>query len=377
MFKISLRRFLSIAIKEFIQIARDKPTLGMMVGIPIMQLILFGFVINTNPRNISTAVVNHDKSPIARQLLDSFKNTKYFEFNYVDSLAKAEKLLKINKVGFIFYIKHNFSRELIRGNSPEILLITDNTDPMTTSNAVSAIKSALSSSSVKKTLQGTLNYLIKDIDNIPIAIHPKYNVLHKSQYNIVPGLLGVILTLTLVIVSALTLSRERELGTSEFLLSTPAKPIEIMLGKIMPFLIIGITQVIIVLLAAKLLFNIPFVGSIILLIFTCIPFMVANLSVGMTFSTIAKNQLQAVQFAIFFFLPSLLLSGFMFPFTGMPIWAQTIGNILPLTHFIRIIRGILLKGQIVTEIIPELLPILIFTGVSLFIGLKRFKQTLD
>ncbi len=377
MFNFSTRRFSSIVIKEFLQTVRDKPTLGMMIGIPIMQLILFGFVINTNPKNIPTAVVVHDNSPITRQLLDGIANTEYFKLIRVKALPKAEKMLQNGDVGFIVVIEDKFTRKLIRKEHPNILLIADNTDPVTTSNALSALKSVTSSFSVTSQFAGALNYLSNEGQAIPITVHAKYNVLHKSHYNIVPGLLGVILTMTLAIVAALALSRERELGTIEFLLSTPARPMEIMLGKIVPFLMIGYFQIIIVLIAAKYLFSIPIFGSVFLILLVCFPFMVANLSIGLTFSTIAKNQLQAVQFAIFFFLPSLLLSGFMFPFSGMPNWAQVIGNILPLTHFVRIMRGIILKGQTLVDLFPELYPILLFSLVAIIVGLIRFKQTVD
>ncbi len=370
-------RFRAIVIKEFIQMRRDRLTFGMMVGIPLMQLILFGYAINSDPKHLPTAVVLADHGPQARTLLNALKNSAYFDFvKQVESEAEADELVERGKVIFVVSIPENFSRDLVRGARPVMLIEADATDPAATSNAIGALHN-LTSTVLANDLKGPLAGLASAPPPVDIRVHARYNPEAITQYNIVPGLMGVVLTMTMIVITGLAMTRERERGTMENLLSMPTRPIEVMLGKIIPYILVGYIQVGLILLAARYLFGVPMVGSIPLLLVVVVLFIIANLAVGITFSTIAKNQLQAVQMSLFYFLPSMLLSGFMFPFFGMPHWAQWVGSVLPLTHFLRIVRGILIKGNGLVEIAPELLPIGLFTAVVLAIGVVRYRQTLD
>ena len=370
-------RLIAVIRKEFIQMRRDKVTFAMMVGIPMIQLILFGFAINLNPRHLPTAIVGSDHSEISRRILTSMQNSSYFQFISPQSTEKeASYLLKTGKVQFIVNFPPNFSHDLVRGLKPELLLEADATDPAATSRAVSVFAD-LANIALKEELKGPLVSLNASKPPYQPLVHAVYNPLAITAYNIVPGLLGVVLTMTLVIITALAITREYERGTMENLLATPLRPLEVMVGKIIPYIIVGYLQILLILFVAKVLFNVPMEGSILLLLVLCLPYIAANLAMGLTFSTLASNQLQAVQSAMFFFLPSLLLSGFMFPFRGMPEWAQYLGNILPLTHFLVIVRGILLKGNGFFDVWQELLPIFGFMFVVMLIGFKRYRKTLD
>lgn len=370
-------RLLAIILKEFIQMRRDKATLGMMIGIPLIQLILFGFAINLNPRQLPTAIVGADNSEFSRRIVISMQNSSYFQFISPKSTEQeAHHLLKTGKVQFVLNFPPNFSHDLVKGLRPKLLLEVDATDPAASSRAVSVFND-LANVSLKSMFQGSLHTL----QDLPPAYQPIVHAIYNPQaitaYNIVPGLLGVVLTMTLVIITALAITREYERGTMENLLATPAKPLEVMIGKILPYIIVGYVQIIIILIVAKWIFGVPMQGSILLLLILCLPFIAANLAMGLTFSTLATNQLQAVQSAMFFFLPSLLLSGFMFPFHGMPAWAQLLGNCLPLTHFLIIVRGILLKGNGFMDVWHELLPIMGFMIIVMILGFKRYRKTLD
>lgn len=370
-------RLLAVMFKEFIQMRRDKATFAMMVGIPLIQLILFGFAINLNPQHLPTAIVGTDQSVFTRRILTSLHNSTYFSL--IDgpmSEAKAHDLLKRSKVQFVINIPPSFSHDLVRGQKPQLLLEADATDPAATSRAVSVF-TTLPDLVFREEAVGTLSYLKAVSPVYEPVVHTIYNPLAITAYNIVPGLLGVVLTMTMVVITALVITREFERGTMENLLATPLKPVEVMIGKIIPYIVVGYVQVLLILTFAAFLFHVPMQGSIVLLLILCLPFIAANLAVGLTFSTIASNQLQAVQSAMFFFLPSLLLSGFMFPFRGMPEWAQWVGNLLPLTHFLLIVRGILLKGNGFLDVWQEIIPILAFTLVVLTIGVRRYRQTLD
>ena len=370
-------RLLSVMLKEFIQMKRDKVTLMMMVGIPLIQLILFGFAINLNPRHLPTAIVGVDQSQFSRRILASMENSTYFQFiSPVSTEAEAHHLLKTGQVQFVVNFPPNFSHDLVKGLRPELLLEADATDPAATSRAV-GVFSDLANIALKKELRGPLKSLNATPSPYQPMVHAIYNPLAITAYNIVPGLLGVVLTMTLVIITALAITREYERGTMENLLATPLKPLEVMVGKILPYIMVGYVQILLILMMAKFVFGVPMQGSIVLLLILCLPFIAANLSMGLTFSTLATNQLQAVQGAMFFFLPSILLSGFMFPFHGMPLWAQALGNCLPLTHFLIIVRGILLKGNGFMDVWRELIPIFGFMGVVMFIGFKRYRKTLD
>lgn len=373
----SFTRMFAMLTKEFIQLKRDKTTFSMIIGIPIIQLLLFGYAINTNPTNLPTVINAQDNSVFTRTFLEGMKNTGYFKFIKVaQSEEEGRRALQVGSATFVVNIPANFSRELIKGKSPSILLEVDGTDPSASSSAIQAIE-GLVPSVFNRDLNGPIAPLKQNASPVNLNIHSLYNPAQVTQYNIVPGLMGVVLTMTLVIITSLAITREREKGTMESLLATPLRPIEVMLGKLLPFVFIGYVQASIILIASNYLFGVPIRGNVLTLMLALLPFIIASLSVGLTFSTLAKNQLQAVQSGFFFFLPSLLLSGFMFPFRGMPDWAQWLGSIFPLTHFLVIVRGVMLKGNGWIEIWPAMWPILIFMVVALAIALVRYRQTLD
>ncbi|MBI3709456.1 MAG: ABC transporter permease, partial [Proteobacteria bacterium] len=355
--RFSWARVAAVLAKEFIQVRRDRLTFAMMVGVPVMQLTLFGFAINADPRALPTAVRSADESTFTRSFVTAMENSGYFRIvERVDSEAAANRLLDIGAVQFVVNIPENFSRKLQRGERPALLLEADATDPAATSNALGALQS-LNQTALDRDLSGGLQRLRSTPPAFEVRVHRRYNPEGVTQFNVVPGLMGVVLTMTMVIMTALGMTRERERGTMEALLAMPVRPVEVMLGKILPYIAIGYVQVVLILTAARLLFGVPMVGSFALLAAALVVFITANLAVGFTFSTVAKNQLQAMQMSFFFFLPSILLSGFMFPFRGMPEWAQTIGEVLPLTHFLRIVRGILLKGNGWADIAAEVWPL--------------------
>jgi len=376
-FSFSFPRFWAIVVKEFIQMRRDRLTFGMMVGIPMLQLILFGYAINSNPKHLPTAIYAADNSPFSRTVVWGLRNSSYFDLTReAHSAGEIRNLLAEGRVQFAVTVPVDFSRKLLRGEQPDLLLEADATDPSAVGFAMAAVNQ-LALSVINRDLIGPLARLQAGAPPFNLVTHQHYNPESISQYNIVPGLMGVMLTMTMIIITGLAITRERERGTMENLLSTPAHPGEVIVGKIVPYIMVGYVQVLLVLLAARFLFSVPMLGSLWLLLVLVLLFIVANLAVGITFSTIARNQLQAVQMAFFFFLPSLLLSGYMFPFRGMPGWAQAVGECLPLTHFLRIVRGILLKGNGVRECVPDLWPIALFLLVMLVVGIKRYKQTLD
>jgi len=375
--RFAWHRFWAMVVKEFIQMRRDRLTFAMMVGIPLIQLVLFGFAINSDPKHLPTAVLVADNSQFARSFIRALENSDYFHVvRTLSTEEEAERLIAEGDVQFVVDIPENFSRKLMRGERPAILLEADATDPSATGNAIAALNQ-LGQTALNRDLQGALQPLQGKAAPFEVNIHRRYNPEGITQYNIVPGLMGVILTMTMIMMTGLAMTRERERGTMENLLATPVRPFEVMAGKIVPYILVGYIQVTLILLAARVIFGVPMVGSVMLLYGVVLAFIAANLSVGITFSTVARNQMQAMQMTFFFFLPSMLLSGFMFPFRGMPQWAQAIGEALPLTHFLRMVRGILLKGNGVVETLPHLLPIGLFLLVVVAIGLKRYRKTLD
>jgi len=375
--KFNWQRLCAIVAKEFIQMRRDRLTFAMMLGIPMIQLVLFGYAINSDPKHLPTAVYSADNSTFSRTIVWAMRNSSYFDITREpQSEAEIQKLLKEGTVQFAVEIPVDFSRKLLRGEQPDLLLEADATDPMAIGYAVGAMNS-LTPIVLNRDLTGPLAKLRASSTPFNLVVHQHYNPENITQYNIVPGLMGVILTMTMVIITALAITRERESGTMENLLSTPLRPVEVIIGKIVPYIMVGYIQIFLILVAAKFLFDVPMVGSVPLLLAVAFLFIVAHLAVGITFSTIARNQRQAMQMGMFFFLPNILLSGYMFPFRGMPNWAQDIGECLPLTHFLRIVRGILLKGNGIAEITPDLWPIALFLVVMLTIGIKRYRQTLD
>ena len=377
MSRFTFHRLWAIVLKEFIQMKRDRVTFAMMVGIPLMQLMLFGFAINADPKHLPAAIRAADQGPFARTLVAALRNSGYFTLvREAATEAEAQELLQLGDVQFVINIPEDFSRRLLRGERPSLLVEADATDPAATGPALAAVR-ALADSVLNRDLTGPLARLRAKPGPIDFQVHAHYNPENITQYNVVPGLMGVVLTMTMVIITALAITRERERGTMENLLATPVRPFEVIVGKILPYIAVGYIQVTLILLAARFVFQVPMIGSLPLLYSVALLFIAANLAVGITFSTLAQNQLQAVQMAFFFFLPSILLSGFMFPFRGMPEWAQWIGACLPNTHFLRIARGILLKGNGLAEITPELWPLLIFLVVAMGVGVKRYRQTLD
>ncbi|HEX6948562.1 MAG TPA: ABC transporter permease [Nitrospira sp.] len=375
--RFSISRLWAIVVKEFIQMRRDRVTFGMMIGVPLMQLVLFGYAINADPKRLPTAVLLADYGPQGRTLLHAIRNSDYFEFKR--ELATEEEgrdVLARGEVQFVVNIPQNFTRDLLRGERPAILVEADATDPAATSNAIGSLRMVLTTA-LQHDLKGPLAFLLAGADPIDLRIHAQYNPEAITQYNIVPGLMGVVLTMTMVMITGLAITRERERGTMENLLSMPTRPFEVMVGKIIPYILVGYVQVGLILVAARLLFDVPMLGNVGVLLLVAFVFITANLAMGITFSTLAENQLQAVQLSFFFFLPSLLLSGFMFPFRGMPEWAQVIGEVLPLTHFLRVVRGILLKGNGLNEVGLQVWQIVAFAVVALAVGIKRYRQTLD
>ncbi|OWQ90314.1 mannose-1-phosphate guanyltransferase [Roseateles aquatilis] len=391
--RFSLARVLAIFIKEVQQMLRDRPTFAMAVGVPILQLLLFGYAINTDPKGLPTAVVTQDGGPMARSLVAALEQSGYFRIQARPaSEREGDALVEDGEVQFLIVIPPDFSRRVVRGEQPPVLVSVDATDPSASSNALAAL-AQLGAQALRRDLVGPLmpagaggalspsnaSAASGASAGMPFEwrIHRRYNPEGLSRYNIVPGLIGTILTMTMVMLTGLAMTRERERGTMENLLATPVRPLEVMVGKILPYIVLGYVQLGVILLAAALLFQIPMAGSFTLLLAMIGVFMLANLAVGFTFSTLAKNQLQALQATFFFFLPSMLLSGFMFPFRGMPRWAQMIGEALPLTHFLRIVRGIMLKGNGLQQLVPELWPMLLFLLIAGTIALMRYRQTLD
>jgi ABC-2 type transport system permease protein len=374
---ISARRLWAMVAKEFIQMRRDRVTFAMIFGIPIMQLLLFGYVINNDPRHMPAAVINSDTGPHGRTVLHGLKNSTYFDFvQEVKTEDEGRRLLADGEVQFLVNIPANFSRDLQRGDRPPLLVEADATDPVAISGGLASLNGVLTTA-LRADLKGPLAHLAQSPPPVEIRVHSLYNPEALSAYNIVPGLMGVVLTMTLVMVTGLAITRERERGTMENLLAMPLRPTEVLIGKIVPYIFVGYIQIGLILLAARYLFGVPVHGDLLVLLIGSLFFIAANLAMGITFSTLATNQLQAMQAAMFVFLPSILLSGFLFPFRGMPAWAQVIGEILPITHFIRIARGVMLKGIGFAELGRELWPIALFASVVLTVGVKRYRQTLD
>ena len=373
----SVSRWWGIVLKEFLQLRRDRITFGMIVGIPIVQLLLFGYAINTEPKHLPTAVVIADHSEFTRSFLAAMQSTRYFDIvAELPSEAAARAALARGDVKFVVNIPADFTRRLLRGERPAVLIEADATDPAAAGAALASV-SHLAASVVKKDLGGALAALGGGAAPFEVRVHRHYNPEGLTQHNIVPGLMGVILAMTMVMMTGLAMTRERERGTMENLLAMPARPLEVMTGKIVPYVFIGLIQSTIILLAARYLFNVPFVGSVAVLYGVALLFICANLTVGITLSSLAQNQLQAMQLTFFYFLPSILLSGFMFPFEGMPGWAQAIGSVIPTTYFMRSVRGILLKGNDWLDLWPHIWPMLLFTTVVLSIALRFYRRTLD
>jgi ABC-2 type transport system permease protein len=367
------QRTFAMLTKEFIQLRRDRVSFAMIVLLPIMQLLLFGYAINTTPRNLPTAVLLQEDSDLGRSILKAIQNTAYFSFTHeVHTVAEFDQLLESGKVLFGVEIPRGFERGVRRGDRPALLVAADATDPIASGSALAALGQL-----VQTALKNDLNVGAPPAMPFEIRTHARYNPAAASRLNIVPGLVGTILTMTMLIFTALSVTREIERGTMENLLAMPITPVEVMLGKIIPYILVGFLQATIIIALGYFLFGVPILGSLTMLAILSTLFIAANLSIGYTFSTIAQNQLQAMQMSMMFFLPNILLSGFMFPFAGMPQWAQWIGEALPLTHYIRIVRAIMLKGASIQSLQYDAIALCGLMLIAMLIAVTRFRRTLD
>ncbi len=375
--RFSFRRLGALLMKEFIQMRRDRITFAMMLGVPLIQLLLFGYAINSDPKQLPAALVVVSQDHYTRAMVSALETTGYYRFDHVtSSAAEAESLIASGAVVFVVTIPSDFARRVDRGDSPQILIEADATDPSVASGAISTLGTVANEALLRE--RGMQTAAAQDAANrLDVIVHRRYNPEGVSQYNIVPGLLGVILQMTMVMMTSIALTREIERGTMENLLAMPASPFEIMIGKVLPYLVVGSVQVVVVLSAAKLLFDVPFVGGISLLLAAVLIFVLALVLLGYFISTVARTQMQALQLTFFFFLPSIMLSGFMFPFRGMPQWAQWIGEFFPLTHFLRVIRAVMLKGANLSEVTTEIVVLCLFILAYGGIALARFRRTLD
>ena len=373
----SFARVGAVMIKEAIQLRRDRLTFAMIIGVPVIQLVLFGYAINTDPKQLPTLVIAADQGPVARAIVTGMQNSGYFDVRSVAATEKeAHAELAAGKAAFAVTIPVGFQRDLVRGAKPTLVVEADASDPSAASGGVAALPTIVQQALAQEAV-GAFDALRPQAQAVNLVVHKLYNPEGITSYNIVPGLLGTILTLTTILMTALALTREVERGTMENLLAMPSRPLEIMLGKIVPYIIFGLVQVAIVLICARLLFAVPLIGSITLLLALTLLFVGANVTLGYTFSSLARNQMQAMQMTFFYFLPSILLSGFMFPFRGMPEWAQWVGQVLPLTHYLRIVRGVMLKGSGIADLVTDIWPLALFWLLISGIALLRYRRTLD
>lgn len=376
-FGFSFARGWAMLLKEFIQIRRERLTFAMIIGIPVVQLALFGFAINNDPKRMPTALLCGDTSEFTRSFVAALQTSEYFQIvaNLPDEEAGRAALAR-GAAMFVVHIPAGFTRSLLRGERPALLIEADATDPTATNLALGAAR-GLAESALRKNLPGALAFLAAGPDAFEVRVHRLFNPEGITRYNIVPGLMGVILTLMMAMLTGLAMTRERERGTMENLLAMPVRPLEVMLGKLLPYIAIGLIQCTIILVAARFVFGVPFVGGLGALYLTALLFVAANLTVGLTLSSLAKSQMQAMQMTIFYFLPNMMLSGFIFPFHGMPRWAQALGNALPLTYFNRLVRAIFLKGSAWADLWPNLWPLLVFTALVMAVAVKFYRKTLD
>jgi ABC-2 type transport system permease protein len=373
----SLRRLATMITKEVIQMRRDRITFAMMLGVPLMQLMLFGFAINNDPKGLPAALVAPTQDRFTRAMVSALELTGYYRFTHPDASAtEAEFLMQRGDVSFVVTVPSDFGRRVERGDHPQILIEADATDPAVASGAISTLGTVAADALLRET-GAEADAAARAATQLNVVVHRRYNPEGITQYNIVPGLLGVILQMTMVMMTSMALTRETERGTMENLLSMPVTPVEIMLGKVLPYFFVGAVQVSVVLGAARLIFHVPFVGSLILLLGGVFIFVMALVILGYVISTMSRTQMQAMQLTVFYFLPSLLLSGFMFPYRGMPNWAQALGEALPLTHFLRLIRAVMLKGADYAAVAQPIAALTAFVVVFVAIALSRFRRTLD
>jgi ABC-2 type transport system permease protein len=373
----SLERTGAVLIKEFIQLSRDRITYALILAVPVIQMLLFGYAINTDPRHLPTALLVQENSVFARSVVSGIANSSYFDIAHqVRTPAELDQLVRTGQVQFAITIPGDFTRRVVRGDSPQILVEADATDPTATGSALAALAN-LPQESLRRDLVGAVARPANAAQPFEVVVHRRYNPENITAYNIVPGLLGIVLTLTLVMMTAIGVTRETERGTMESLLATPVQPLEVMVGKLAPFVIVGIVQTALILGIARFLFGVPMAGGWGGLSLGITLFIIGSLGVGFLISTVTRTQLQAMQLSVFYFLPSILLSGFLFPFRGMPDWAQWLGTMIPVTHFLRIVRGALLKGQSFADMGPSLLALAVFVFAVSALALARYRTTLD
>jgi ABC-2 type transport system permease protein len=373
---LSLQRFLAVLTKEFIQMRRDRVTFAMMVGLPIMQLLLFGFIINSDARHLPTLVEMDDSGPLSRAVIAGMKMSEYFDIQAAASGSSGEEALRSGRATFVVVFPQDFERSVVRGLHPDILVVADASDPSAVGGAVGAL-SGIVQTAMAETLTGPLAYAAPTAAPFGVSVQKKYNPEGKTSTNIVPGLLAIILSMTMVMMTAIAIVKESERGTMEMLISTPVRPAEVMAGKILPYVFVGYVQTIVFLAAGLTLFDVPFDGSWGAFFLGFNLFIIVNLALGFLISAVTRSQMQAMQLSVFTILPSVLLSGFLFPFAAMPGWAQIIGNIVPATHFLRIVRSVMLKGGGVGDVGGELGALLITLAVVSVIAMLRYRQTLD
>ena len=380
MSQLSGARILAVLIKEFIQLTRDRLTYAMILVMPIVQLLLFGYAINNDPRDLPTAVLVQDQGPMARSTLSALVNSGYFEIvRAATSPKELDDAVARGEVQFALTIPADFSRRVVRGDDAQILIEADASDPAATGGAIAAL-SNLPRTALTRDMVGAVAQKGQGGqggDPFSVVIHRRYNPEAITAYNIVPGLLGVILSMTLVMMTSLGVTREYERGTMESLLATPARPIEVMIGKLAPYVAVGIVQTAVILMLARALFSIPMAGGWTALSLGVVLFIIGSLALGFLISTVARTQLQAMQMSFFYIFPSILLSGFMFPFRGMPDWAQALGGVIPVTHFLRVVRGALLKGLDLAQLWPSLSALGVFVLAVSALAMARYRTTLD
>jgi ABC-2 type transport system permease protein len=373
----SFERTGAVLIKEFIQLTRDRITYALILAVPVIQMLLFGYAINTDPRHLPTAILVQENSVFARSVVSGIANSSYFDINHqVRTPAELDELVRTGQVQFAITIPGDFTRRVVRGDQAQILVEADATDPTATGSALAAL-AQLPREALRRDLTGAVAPPANPAQPFEVVIHRRYNPENITAYNIVPGLLGIVLTLTLVMMTAIGVTREQERGTMESLLATPVQPLEVMIGKLAPFVIVGMIQAALILIIGRVLFGVPMAGGWPGLILGTTLFIIGSLGLGFLISTLTRTQLQAMQLSVFYLLPSILLSGFMFPFRGMPDWAQWIGTLMPVTHFLRIVRGALLKGQSFADMGPSLLALAVFVCAVSALALARYRTTLD
>lgn len=374
---ISWSRVLAVFLKELVQMRRDRPTFAIMILMPIMQLVLFGYAINNDPRHLPAVIEMREDGPLTRAFLSSLQASTFIDIVAIAHREdEAEAMLRSGKATFLISIPEGFERRLVRGERPQMLIAADASDPVASGGAIGAVQQ-IAQQAFSTEFVGPLASLAREPAPYEIVVHRRYNPAGVTSFNIVPALLGVILTMTMVMITSIALTRETERGTMENLLATPVRPVEVMVGKTTPYIFVGAIQVLIVLAVATTLFHIPFAGSFAAFSAATTIFIFANLMLGYLISTLARTQMQAMQMTFFVFLPSILLSGFMFPFHAMPDWAQAVGEALPITHFLRIVREIMLKGAGFADIAGDLWPLLLILSVLATLALLRFRRTLD